>query len=81
MPTGRDDVRFRVKTGSYGQTGKMTRLTHNGQPLIQINENDAVDPIRLGRACGSTEKALVFRIMGKRIRIWEDWSISSLGRS
>ena len=29
MPTGRDDVRFRVKTGSYGQTGKMTRLTHS----------------------------------------------------
>jgi len=27
MPTGRDYVRFRVKTGSHGQTGKMTRLT------------------------------------------------------
>ena len=27
MPTGRDDVRFRVKAGSHGQTGKMTRLT------------------------------------------------------
>jgi hypothetical protein len=31
MPTGRDDARFRVKTGSHGQTGKMTRLTHLGQ--------------------------------------------------
>jgi hypothetical protein len=30
MPTGRDDARFRVKTGSHGQTGKMTRLTHLG---------------------------------------------------
>jgi hypothetical protein len=27
MPTGRDDVCFRVKTGSRGQTGKMTRMT------------------------------------------------------
>ena len=81
MATGPNDVRFQGKTGSNWPTTKMTRLTHNGQPLIQINENDAVDPIRLGRACGSTEKALVFRIMWKRIRIWEDWSISSLGRS
>jgi hypothetical protein len=27
MPTGRDDVRFQGKTGSHGQTVKMTRLT------------------------------------------------------
>src|SRR5258708_38567229 len=35
MPTGLDDVRFRGKTGSHGQTGKMTRMTrsrHHGQP-------------------------------------------------
>jgi len=30
MPTGLDDVRFRGKTGSHGQTGKMTRLTQAG---------------------------------------------------
>jgi len=30
MPTGRDYVRFRVKTGSHEQTGKMTRLTRIG---------------------------------------------------
>jgi hypothetical protein len=27
MPTGRDDVRFQVRTGSHGQTVKMTRMT------------------------------------------------------
>ena len=31
MPTGNDDVRFRGKTGSHGQTVKMTRMTQSGQ--------------------------------------------------
>ena len=30
MPTGLDDVRFRGKTGSHGQTVKMTRMTQFG---------------------------------------------------
>jgi len=30
MPTGRDDVRFQGKTGSHGQTVKMTRITQLG---------------------------------------------------
>ena len=30
MPIGRDDVRFRGKTGSHGQTVKMTRMTQFG---------------------------------------------------
>ena len=30
VPTGRDDVRFRAKTGSSGRTMKTTRLTQSG---------------------------------------------------
>jgi hypothetical protein len=30
MPTGRDDVCFREKTGSYAQTVKMSRMTQSG---------------------------------------------------
>src|SRR6266851_391517 len=34
MPTGTDDVRLRRKTGSHGQTVKMTRMTHLGHWAI-----------------------------------------------
>jgi hypothetical protein len=35
MPTGRDDVRFRGKTGSRRPTAKMTRLTQMYGPAVR----------------------------------------------
>src|SRR5260370_4909800 len=42
MPTGRDDVRFRGKTGSRRPTAKMTRLTHLGHwPVLACGRRGA----------------------------------------
>ena len=45
--TGRDDVRFRVKTGSHGQTGKMTRLTLSGLQCRKCSTATSRDLFRL----------------------------------
>src|ERR1700737_3125781 len=72
MPTSRDDVRFRGKTGSRrGQTFRMTRMTHNAHSrwhtnLYSISACSVGDTaIRIHRKTSTYASFKKLRILGR----------------